>query len=48
MHRATDDLIASAQALELRGVEQASPRTQQAFELVRDQIAFLDKHLVTT
>jgi phenylalanine ammonia-lyase len=36
-------LIACCQALELRGVEQASPRTQAAFNLVREHVAFLDQ-----
>ena len=36
-------LIASCQALELRGVDQASPRTVGAFRLVREQVAFLDR-----
>jgi phenylalanine ammonia-lyase len=36
-------LMACCQALELRGVEQASPRTQQAFRLVREQVPFLDR-----
>jgi histidine ammonia-lyase/phenylalanine ammonia-lyase len=35
-------LIACCQALELRGVERCSPRTRQAFELVRERVAFLD------
>jgi phenylalanine ammonia-lyase len=36
-------LMACCQALELRGVEQASPRTQEAFRLVREHVAFLDR-----
>ncbi len=36
-------LIASCQALELRGIDQASPRTIDAFRLVREQVAFLDR-----
>ena len=36
-------LIASCQALELRGVDQASPRTVGAFRLVREHVAFLDR-----
>jgi len=36
-------LMACCQALELRGVEQASPRTQAAFRLVREHIPFLDR-----
>jgi histidine ammonia-lyase/phenylalanine ammonia-lyase len=35
-------MIACCQALELRGVERCSPRTRQAFELVREQVPFLD------
>jgi len=36
-------LIACCQALELRGVERCSPRTREAFELVRGHVAFLDR-----
>jgi phenylalanine ammonia-lyase len=36
-------LMACCQALELRGVEQASPRTQEALRLVREHIPFLDR-----
>jgi histidine ammonia-lyase/phenylalanine ammonia-lyase len=36
-------LIASCQALELRGVDGCSPRTREAFELVRERVAFLDQ-----
>jgi phenylalanine ammonia-lyase len=36
-------LIACCQALELRGVEQSSPRTIEAFRLVRERVAFLDR-----
>ena len=36
-------LIACCQALELRGVEKASPRSQAAFRLVREHIPFLDR-----
>ncbi|MBV9684958.1 MAG: aromatic amino acid lyase [Solirubrobacterales bacterium] len=36
-------LMACCQALELRGVDQASPRTQDAFRLVREHIPFLDR-----
>jgi phenylalanine ammonia-lyase len=36
-------LIACCQALELRGVERCSPRTREAFELVRQHVAFLDR-----
>ena len=36
-------LIACCQALELRGVEHASPRTQEAFRLVREHVPFLDR-----
>ena len=35
-------LLACCQALELRGVEKSSPRTQEAFRLVREQVPFLD------
>ncbi len=36
-------LIACCQALELRGADHASPRTQQAYHLLRDRVAFLDR-----
>jgi histidine ammonia-lyase/phenylalanine ammonia-lyase len=36
-------LMACCQALELRGIEQASPRTQAAFRLVREHVSFLDR-----
>jgi phenylalanine ammonia-lyase len=36
-------LMACCQALELRGVEKASPRSQAAFRLVREHIPFLDR-----
>jgi phenylalanine ammonia-lyase len=36
-------LIACCQALELRGVDKASPRTRAAFHLVRERVAFLDR-----
>ena len=36
-------LIACCQALELRGVEQCSPRTSSAFRMVREHVAFLDR-----
>jgi phenylalanine ammonia-lyase len=36
-------LMACCQALELRGVEQASPRTQEALRLVREHVPFLDR-----
>jgi phenylalanine ammonia-lyase len=36
-------LIACCQAVELRGVEHCSARTQQAFRLVRERVAFLDR-----
>jgi histidine ammonia-lyase/phenylalanine ammonia-lyase len=36
-------LIACCQALELRGVEKASPQTREAFDLVRERVAFLDE-----
>jgi len=35
-------LIAVCQALELRGIEQASPKARAAFTLVRSRVAFLD------
>jgi histidine ammonia-lyase/phenylalanine ammonia-lyase len=35
-------LIACCQALELRGVEKCSPRTHQAFDLVREVVPFMD------
>jgi histidine ammonia-lyase/phenylalanine ammonia-lyase len=35
-------LIACSQALELRGVGQASQHTREAFDLVREQVRFLD------
>jgi phenylalanine ammonia-lyase len=35
-------LIACSQALELRGVDRCSPRTREAFDLVREQVRFLD------
>jgi histidine ammonia-lyase/phenylalanine ammonia-lyase len=35
-------LMACAQALELRGVDRASPRTQAAFGLVRERVASVD------
>jgi phenylalanine ammonia-lyase len=36
-------LIACSQALELRGVDQCSPRTREAFALVRSRVPFLDR-----
>src|SRR5207237_4637401 len=36
-------LIACAQALELRGVERASSRTQEVFCQVREQVPFVDR-----
>jgi phenylalanine ammonia-lyase len=36
-------LLACCQALELRGVEHASPRTQDAFRLVREHVPFVDR-----
>ena len=36
-------LIALAQALDLRGVEQASPKVQQAHALIRARVAPLDR-----
>jgi histidine ammonia-lyase/phenylalanine ammonia-lyase len=41
-HIAAIHLIAICQALELRGVEQASPKAREAFALVRSRVAFLD------
>jgi phenylalanine ammonia-lyase len=35
-------LLACGQALELRGVDKASPRTRQAFQLLRERVDFLD------
>ena len=42
-HVAAFHLIACCQALELRGVERASERTREAFQLVREHVAFLDR-----
>jgi len=36
-------LIACCQALELRGIEHCSPSTIEAFRLVRDRVAFLER-----
>ncbi len=36
-------LIACCQALELRGIESCSPSTVDAFKMVREQVAFLDR-----
>ena len=36
-------LMACCQALELRGIEQASPRAQEAFRLVRQHVPFMDR-----
>jgi phenylalanine ammonia-lyase len=36
-------LMACCQALELRGIEHASPATQEAFRLVRERVAFVDR-----
>jgi histidine ammonia-lyase/phenylalanine ammonia-lyase len=36
-------LLACCQALELRGVDKASSRTQAAFHLVREHVSFLDR-----
>ena len=41
-HVAAIHLIALAQALDLRGVEQASPKAREAFAMVRARVAFLD------
>jgi histidine ammonia-lyase/phenylalanine ammonia-lyase len=35
-------LIALCQALELRGIEQASPKAREAFAMVRSRVGFLD------
>src|SRR5207248_10097402 len=35
-------LIACCQALELRGTDRCSPRTREAFRVVRERVAFLD------
>jgi len=36
-------LMACCQALELRGVEKASPRSQEAFRIVREHVPFVDR-----
>ena len=36
-------LMACCQALELRGINRCGPRTREAFELVRERVAFLDR-----
>jgi histidine ammonia-lyase/phenylalanine ammonia-lyase len=36
-------LIACCQALELRGVDQCSPRTREAFERLRERVPFMDR-----
>jgi phenylalanine ammonia-lyase len=36
-------LMACCQALELRGIEKASPRSQEAFRLVREHVPFVDR-----
>jgi phenylalanine ammonia-lyase len=36
-------LLACAQALELRGLDRCSPRTLEAFQLVRERVAFVDR-----
>jgi histidine ammonia-lyase/phenylalanine ammonia-lyase len=41
-HIAAIHLIAIAQALDLRGVEQASPKAREAHALIRARVAFLD------
>jgi histidine ammonia-lyase/phenylalanine ammonia-lyase len=41
-HVAGAHLLAACQALELRGVAQASPRTRAAFELVRERVPFMN------
>jgi phenylalanine ammonia-lyase len=41
-HIAAIHLIAVCQALELRGVEQASPKAREAFTMIRARVPFLD------
>ena len=41
-HVAAIHLIALAQALDLRGIEQASPKAREAHEMIRARVAFLD------
>ena len=41
-HIAAIHLIAICQALELRGVEQASPKAREAFTMIRARVPFLD------
>jgi histidine ammonia-lyase/phenylalanine ammonia-lyase len=41
-HIAAIHLIAICQALELRGVEQASPKAREAFAMIRARVPFLD------
>ena len=36
-------LMAGCQALELRGIEQANPRTRAAFDRVREHVPFVDR-----
>ncbi len=42
-HIAAIHLIALAQALELRGIEQASPKAREAHAMIRARVAFLDR-----
>src|SRR3954447_22423689 len=42
-HIAAIHLIALAQALDLRGVEQASPKAREAHAMIRARVAFLDR-----
>ncbi|HET6548587.1 MAG TPA: aromatic amino acid lyase, partial [Solirubrobacter sp.] len=42
-HIAAIHLIALAQALDLRGIEQASPKVREAHALIRSRVAFLDR-----
>ena len=41
-HVAAIHLIALAQALDLRGIEQASPKAREAHAMIRARVAFLD------
>src|SRR3954464_13166766 len=42
-HIAAIHLIALAQALDLRGIEQASPKAREAHAMIRARVAFLDR-----
>jgi phenylalanine ammonia-lyase len=42
-HVAAIHLIALAQALDLRGIEQASPKAREAHAMIRARVAFLDR-----